>query len=143
MLNGINWIAVIVATVLMYALGYAWYGPLFGDAWTAALGHAPTMNGSMGMIYGLGFLNTLITAVGLAWLTSRIGTGSLASCVAVSVAAWFFFDFTTMAVDYLYVGHSLALTEINAGYQLASYVLTGVVLGLFHRKPAVRAEAAA
>ena len=33
MFKGINWIAVIVAVVLVQVLGFLWYGPLFGAMW--------------------------------------------------------------------------------------------------------------
>jgi hypothetical protein len=50
--------------------------------------------------------------------------------------AWFFFDFTTMALDFLYQGQSAALVEINMGLQVVSYALAGAILGLM---PARRA----
>jgi len=34
----LNWWAVLLATVLGFALGGLWYGPLFGKAWLAAMG---------------------------------------------------------------------------------------------------------
>jgi len=129
MLKGINWIAVIVAVVLLEGLGYAWYGPLFGAQWLAALGHEPDMsNANLNM--GLGVVNTLIVVIGLAWLTGRLGATSLAASVGVAVAAWFFFDFTTQSLEYLYMGMSQQLVCINMAFQLVSYVITGAVLAL-------------
>ena len=37
-LTGLNWLAILVATLVGFALGGIWYGPVFGDAWLAALG---------------------------------------------------------------------------------------------------------
>ena len=37
-LSGLNWLAILVATVAAFVLGGLWYGPLFGKAWMAALG---------------------------------------------------------------------------------------------------------
>jgi hypothetical protein len=42
MLKGVNWIAVVVAVVLLEGLGMLWYGPLFGKAWMAAMPTRPT-----------------------------------------------------------------------------------------------------
>jgi len=40
--TGLNWLAILVATVAGFALGGIWYGPLFGDTWLAALGKTAT-----------------------------------------------------------------------------------------------------
>ena len=34
----VNWLAVIVGAVVAYALGWLWYGPLFGKTWSGGLG---------------------------------------------------------------------------------------------------------
>ncbi|HEY9218294.1 MAG TPA: DUF1761 domain-containing protein [Phenylobacterium sp.] len=136
MLRGINWIAVLITVVLLEALGFLWYGPLFGARWTAALGHVPEA-GDMTVTMTLGVLNTIIIAVGLSWLIDRLGARSLMGGIGVALTAWFFFDFTTMAIDYLYVGHSAELVAINMGYQLVSYLLAGAILGVMRPKPAL------
>ncbi len=135
MLKGVNWIAVILAVIVQQVVGYVWYEPLFGKAWVAALGYTPSMDG-MAMKMSLGVVNTLVIAVGLAWLIGRLGARSLGTAVGVALAAWFFFDFTTMAVDYLYVGHTKELVAINMGYQLVCYALVGAILGLMKPKAA-------
>ena len=37
MLKGVNWIAVAIAFVALEALGFVWYGPLFGAKWMAEM----------------------------------------------------------------------------------------------------------
>lgn len=135
MLKGVNWIAVVVAVVLLEALGYLWYGPLFGQSWRAALGQ-PQDPKSMEVAMGLGAVVTVIVVLGLSWLIRRLGATSLTAALAAALAAWFFFDFTTMAVDYLYVGHNGEFVLINMGYQLAAYLVAGATLGLM--KPRAR-----
>jgi hypothetical protein len=134
MLKGVNWIAVIVAVVLLEVLGMLWYGPLFGQAWMASHPDLPTAADTTKM--AIGAVNSLILVVGLSWLTNRLDARSLAAAVGVSVAAWFFFDFTTQALEYLYMGMSTTFVGINMGFQFVSYVLTGAVLALvkFGRK---------
>jgi hypothetical protein len=136
MFKGVNWIAVVVAVVVLEVVGYLWYAVLFKDAWTAALGAGAHMNLSAGPAQGIGVVNTLIIVVGLAWLLRRLNALSLTAAVGGALAAWLLFDFTTMAIDYLYVGLSAKLVEINMGYQLVAYLLAGVVLGLLPTKTA-------
>ena len=138
MLRGINWIAVAIAVILLEVLGYMWYGPLLGDVWAASyqtyLGHAPDMS-DVAVNMSLGVVNTLILTIGLAWLFARFGVSALAG-IGAAVAVWFFFNFTTMAIDYLYMAMPGRLVIINMGYQLLSYVVAGAVLGLMPGKGA-------
>jgi hypothetical protein len=136
MLRGVNWIAVVVATIALEVLGYLWYAVVFTAAWTAAGGGAQKNGVSQGAAYGLGVLNTLIIMIGLSWLLARMGRSGLAASVGAALAAWLFFDFTTMSIDYLYQGQSAALVEINMGEQLVSYLLAGLIFGLLPPKKA-------
>jgi hypothetical protein len=130
MLKGVNWIAVVIAVIVLEALGFVWYGPLFGKAWIAAMGHAPEMSGNQNMLMGLGVVNTLVCVTGLAWLINRVGATTLTSAVIAAVTAWFFFSLTTQALEYLYMGMSLQLLQINAAFQLVSFLVAGALLNL-------------
>lgn len=137
MLQGINWIAVVIAAVVVFLLGYVWYAVLFTAPWTAALVGAtlaPAL--TPGAAMAVGFVNILLITIGLAWLLNRLGARRLDAAVGVSLAVWLFFNFTTMAVDYIYVGLSRDLVLINMGYQLVSYLVTGVILALIRPKAA-------
>ncbi len=132
MFKGINWIAVIVAVVLLEALGFVWYAMVFAKPWTEAMtayGHTP-VEANMAVVRSLGMLNTLVIVLGLSWLTRRLGATSLGASVGVALAAWFFFDFTTQSVEYLYMEMPPVLVGINMGYQFAAYLLAGAVLSL-------------
>ena len=56
--------------------------------------------------------------------------------LGAALLAWFFFDFTTMAIDYLFVGQTGRLVLINMGYQLIAYALAGAILGALRPRPA-------
>jgi hypothetical protein len=132
MLKGVNWVAVIIATVLLEVLGYAWYGVLFVKPWTdgmiaAGITPDPAMNNTL---MAIGVVNTLIVVLGLSWLTRKLGATSLTAGVTAALTAWFFFNFTTQVLEYLYMGMTETVVLINMGYQLVSYLIAGVVLGL-------------
>jgi hypothetical protein len=141
MLKGVNWIAVIIAVVLLEGLGMLWYGPLFGKAWLAAMGHTPDMT-NQNMLMAIGVVNTLVSVTGLAWLINRLGAATLGAAVMTSVAAWFFFSLTTQSLEYLYMGMSLRLLEINASYLLVSFVIAGATLNLVKFGASAQAAAA-
>lgn len=136
MLKGINWLAVAIAVVLLELLGFVYYTYLVATPWTeaytASLGRAPDMS-NVAITQSIGVVNTVILVTGLAWVLRRVGVTGTAA-VGVALAVWFFFDFTTMAVDYIYMAMSPTLVGINAGYQLLSYAIAGAVIGLMPPK---------
>lgn len=136
MFKNINWIAILICVALLEALGFLWYGPVLGEAWSAAyresIGGEPDMSNIV-VTQSLGVVNTLILVVGLAWVFARMGINSLAG-VGAAAAVWFFFNFTTMAIEYLYMGMLPNLVIINMGYQLVAYLVAGAVLGLMPRR---------
>ncbi|KRB41313.1 DUF1761 domain-containing protein [Phenylobacterium sp. Root700] len=133
MLRRINWIAVVVAFVLLEILGFLWYGPLFGARWMAEQGTPPDPKSEQ-FALGVGALVTILTVLGLAWLLRRLGATSLQAGLSAAFAAWVFFNFTTMALDYLFMGQTVVFVAINMGYQLVSYLIAGAVLGLIRPK---------
>lgn len=138
MLKGINWLAVAIAVVLLEALGFVYYGYAVTAPWTAAyqasLGRAPDMSNAA-VSQSVGIVVTLILVTGLAWALKRFALSGR-DAVMAALALWFFFDFSTMAVDYVYMGMSLTLVGINMGYQLLSYLVAGAVLGFMPARKA-------
>ena len=79
----INYLAVIVATVVQFALGFVWFGPIFGKMWGKIHGFdklpkevQQKMMKSMGPFYGLQALVTLVTSFVLAIFISYQPTWS-------------------------------------------------------------------
>ena len=134
MLRDLNWVAVAIAVVLIEAIGWLWYGVVFLEPWTATQSFAPTGDPAVSMSIGL--LITILQVVGLAWALRRLGAEGLVAHLGGALALWLFFDFTTMAVDYVYVGHKPAFVAINLGFQLVAYMTAGAVLGLIPRRRA-------
>jgi hypothetical protein len=138
MIKGVNWVAVAICVVLLEALGFLWYGVLLADVWTSAfteaMGHPPSASGQA-LYMSLGVVNTLILVIGLAWIFAKLGVNSLAG-IGAAVAVWFFFNFTTMSIDFLYMQMPGRLVIMNMGYQLISYLIAGAILGLMPVKGA-------
>ena len=59
-----------------------------------------------------------------------------ATGIGAAVAVWFFFNFTTMSIDFLYMQMPGRLVIMNMGYQLISYLIAGAILGLMPAKGA-------
>lgn len=69
----LNYFAILIATVLQFACGFVWYGPIFGNLWGKIHGFdklskavQQKMMKAMGPFYALQFLVTLVTTFVLA-----------------------------------------------------------------------------
>src|SRR5882757_822928 len=133
MLKGVNWIAVLIAFVLLEVLGYLWYGMVFSKAWMAemtAIGLKPDMSSSAqttSLIEGAVLI--LVQVIGLSWLIGKLGANSLQAGLMAGLAAWVFFGLTTQGMEYVYMGFTPKLMAINCGQLALAYLLAGATLG--------------
>jgi Protein of unknown function (DUF1761) len=127
----VSLIATLVGTVLGFALGALWYGPLFGKTWMAAVGLTPETiqrDVNPARAYGITFVLALIACYvfGL-YLGPNPG---LAFSVAAGAAAGVFWVATSLATNYLFEGRGATLMLINGGYHAVRFTLFGLVFGL-------------
>jgi hypothetical protein len=135
--NKTNWIAIIVTTVVSFALGMIWYGFLFSQSWASANnftieGEKMFKNGvevpmsATPMILNLGAI--FIYALLINWLIKRTGANTWLEGAKVGGAMGLI-----MAIG-VYIGNSFAmnptiLTAIDGGYSFIMYTLMGAILG--------------
>src|SRR4030095_11218183 len=135
---GINYLAVIVAAVVAWLAGAAWYGAL-ANPWVAA--HGKTMGefkaeqaAHKGTVhawlpFALAFLAELVMAYVLAGMVGHLGSVTIRSAVISGLFVWAGFMLTTMLVNNAFAGRSYRLTAIDAGHWLMVMVVMGVVIG--------------
>ena len=128
----INWLAVIVAAAVTFALGGVWYGPLFGRTWRAAEGQGermPKQEKHPAFVYGLSFVLMLIAA---AILAAALGPGpDILRAMSVGLVIGAGWVATSFGVNYLFAGRRFALFAVDAGYNIMLFPLMGLVIGLF------------
>ena len=133
----VNYLAILVAAVASFALGWLWYSPaLFAKIWMSEMGMTPEKMAAMpksGMAkqFSLSFLGGLIMAWVLAVLISRVGANSLIGGLKLGAFVWLGFIATVQMSDILFGGKSKKLYLINTGYNLVSLLLMGVILALW------------
>ena len=122
--------AVIVAALLSFVIGGAWYSPiLFARAWMAEAGisEAQSRQVRLGRVFGLSALASLVMAFNLA---AFIGAkASLGFGLFAGFAAGLGWVAMSLGVIYLFEQRSLKLWLINSGYQVLAYTVMGGVLG--------------
>lgn len=127
----VSLLATVVATVLGFALGAVWYGPLFGKIWMAAVGQTPDqIRGDFnpvktyGTTFVLGFIASYVFGLYLGPNPGR------AFSVAAGAAAGVCWVATSLATNYLFEGRRAVLIAINGGYHAVRFTLIGLTFGL-------------
>jgi hypothetical protein len=130
---GVNWIAVILATVASMALGMAWYMGL-AKQWMAAVGKTEeeikASSSATPFIWSAAC--QLVMAYFIAILTPALaGSMSAYNGALIGAHMWLGFIVTAMIINHRYQGAKWSLTLIDAGYLLGVVVVQGIVIGLF------------
>jgi len=130
----VNWLAIIVASVVSFAIGWIWYGPLFGKVWLAGSGmsakdakkmHKEGMGGKLLM----NFIATIVMVYVLANLIGWIGVASAGN--AIWLAIWLaigFFAATTLLGDVTWKGRPWSFFWVNFFYWLVNLAVAGIIL---------------
>ncbi len=123
-----NWLAVLVGAASSFAIGFLWYGPLFGEAWKADTGMTDDKIGSVGRIFAIAALFVLIGAVAVNLLLDRT-LGVLAHTsggfiIGVAAAA-------ALGMNYAFAQRPRRLLLVDGGYMIVAYAVMGAIAGAF------------
>jgi hypothetical protein len=129
----VNWLAIIVAAVVKFAIGAVWYAPLFGKQWRELQG-IPEGAPQDGLVQAM--VVQIITDLVMAYVLARFIVYSSATDLwtgaFVGVMAWFGFVITIMVGAIFYEKRPPMLIAINGGYQLLGLAVMGAILGVWH-----------
>jgi hypothetical protein len=127
----VNWLAVLVATLAAFAIGFLWYGPVLGRLWLRASGMTPeqTQQGNMPLVFGLAFLLQLVATTMLATYIGPGATVLFGLLFAAAVAL--FLVAPAIGIIYLFEQRPLAHWLVNAGYHVVTFATVGAILGGF------------
>lgn len=129
----VNLMAVLVCGIASMVIGFVWYSKaLFGNTWMKLSGVSEAdmkkANSNMPMLYGTMFIASLVMAYVLAHFAKYAGALTLTDGMVAGFWAWLGFVATTMLTNVLYEGKPVKLYLINAGYQLVTLVVMGMIL---------------
>lgn len=94
-LGDLDWLAILVAAIAVFALGWLWYGPLFGRIWSQETGQE--MGGQTPEVFTLfsGFAQFFIFSIGVAYFIPAVhvlfqNTSSFETLIVSSFVLAFF-----------------------------------------------------
>ena len=124
----IQWIPVIITTVLSFVIGFVWHSPyLFGKTWkslTFPKGGPSKLNAPL--IFGGTAILHIMALSSLSALVSR--QGGVNGLIVGSVIS-FVWVLPAMGGTYLFANRSLKLLAIDAGMYLVLFSVSGFILG--------------
>jgi hypothetical protein len=133
---GLNYIAIVIAAIVAWVAGAAWYMSL-GKIWTAAQGFTPEQlhadrnkpGAYLPFIYV--FVAELVMAWVLAGLMAHLGAGqvTLANGVVSGAFCWLGFVITTLVTAYTFGKRDVRLIFIDGGHWLLVLLLMGAIIG--------------
>jgi len=132
----INHLAVFVCLILLHALGFLWYGQLFGEQWMELVELDPeSMEGSgEAGIWITNFIASLAPLYLMAWLFTKLDvTSGLRGAVIAFLITFCFYHLTIMR-DNMFAGEHYGLAWIVGGFSLVGLTLSGFILGAWPKK---------
>lgn len=125
----VNWLAVLLAALSSFVIGGLWYSLLFAKPWQRAAGVTDEqLKSGTVRIFAGSFLIAIVMAASLA---AFIGTGGAVFGLLAGLAAGITWVAAAFGINYLFERRSVRLFLINAGYNVLSFGVMGLIIGAF------------
>lgn len=131
----IHLVAVLVAAVVCFILGWTWYSPmLFGNVWMKEMGIkkpekiTPELKKQMMRSMTFGFLFNVLTNYVLAHFLIYMNVYSAGDAAQLGAWLWLGFALPVVMTGYLWEKKSFKLTMVAAGQTLASVLVGGWII---------------
>ena len=134
-LQNINYIAVAIATISSYVLGFAWYHwAVLGEAWANALGitkeEADNTEG-LGGAFIMSLISGLTKALFIALLMAAINISGVFNGAFFGAVVAVVFIFTSLGYYNGFARTPSKLTLINSAHSIVELALIGAIIGIF------------
>ena len=135
MVAAVNWIAVIIATLVSMGIGAAWYSGL-SKPWIAANRFTDEQVKSIEandtpIIYAFAAISHLLMAFILSGVIFNAGDMTLGNGFLTGFLVWLGFVLTTMTVNHRFQFKPWSLTAIDSGHYLLVLLAQGAIIGWF------------
>jgi hypothetical protein len=129
----IDWVGVIVATVVAMVIGGLWYGPLFSKSWMGYIGKTQEelrAQGGIGYLFAL--LGAFATAIVMSYVTQWAGAVGFGEGALVGIVMWAGFLVSTQVTGGVFEARPYGLIMINSGNSLLTFLVVGGITSAFN-----------
>ena len=128
----INWLAVLVASIVYFFFGSLWYQALFRNVWARESGmnmDNPPKGAAMGKMMFKSFLGNLLTAIALALIINYAHGGGMMRTAKIGAVAGFGVAGGSLWINYNWNGKSQKLWWIDTGYFTIGCAIAAGIIG--------------
>jgi hypothetical protein len=137
-LGAINWLAVIVATLIYFALGAVWFAPAtpLGRAWVAASGYESPTTGvaSSNLFYAVPVATAFVAVLATALLAAATGTDTATEGIVLGLVVGVGYGatilLTTAAFEFA-KPRQWTWGVVVASYQVVALLIAALVIALW------------
>ncbi len=132
--NGLNYLAILVCSIISFLVGALWYSPfLLGKKWMAALGKTEEelKKRSTPSLYVFTFISWIIIVYVLATIINLAGVINAVGGFYVAVLCWVGFTAATSLIHHMFAGRANSLWIIDSGYILVALIISGIILSVW------------
>ena len=131
----INWLAILVAVIAQMVLGVCWYTRvLFADAWMAGIGKGPADLAPAPGPFILAIIAAVLLPIGVSWILYRTNLHGVKAGALVGMGIGILFTAPAVLVHEAFLGFPPVVLAIDAGKEVVTAFLVGVILGLWPRR---------
>ncbi len=125
-----NWLAIIIATVVNMVLGSLWFSPvLFQKRWMALRVGGPMSGTASPLLYVITAVGALVSAITLDWIIGLAGASSVGGGAIIGLYCGLGFVGPAILSDHLFNERPPMLYLIVAGFPVVGLLLMGAIIG--------------
>ncbi len=128
--------AILASAAASMAIGFIWYGPLFGKAWGRYSGWTEekikTVTAkSMGLTYGLTLIAAAVSSLALTVLSRSLGATTAVDGLMIGLLTGVGLVAMAFATNFLFERRPLGFWLIVAGYEVVFMAAAGVIVTIW------------
>lgn len=125
---GDNWLAIGVAAIAFYAVGFIIYGAVFSKLWMQLSGFTKEQLQPHMWKMAISPIMPILAAIGLAIILKLARVDNLTSGLVITVQIWFFIVLSTRLYSYVYSPERPGLLVMDAIHLLLGFMAAGAVI---------------
>ena len=125
---GDNWLAIIVAAVAIYAIGFIIYGAVFSGLWMKLSGYTKEQLQPHMWKMAISWIMPILTAIGLALILKSAGVTNLATGLMISLQVWFFIVLSTRLYSFVNSPERPGLLVMDAIHLFLGVMVAGGII---------------
>ena len=132
-LSDVNWLAIIVGTIVYFGLGGFWYSPAgFGKPWMRSIGMEIPAPGERpgAAIYATPLISGLVTAIATAWLAHATGSSTVGDGILLGlvVSIGYMVTLASTTATFSRFPEKMTWFWITASYNVVGITILAVVV---------------